>query len=172
MDPFLLPGNTEEKASVSALLELAQEYFLQQLVTEPTRKEHILDLVFTSNNTMVKNVKVSQLPQISDHHLVTVLTDHGSGLPSEGKKAETEGPKIASYNFAKADVGQFKGALQSVQWAEVVGMENSSLQEKTKYFFDAVCKAAEKSGVPLKKRGKATSNQIPKSRLKLFKKTK
>jgi hypothetical protein len=38
-----------------------------------------------------------------------------------------------------------------VQWAEVVGKENSSLQEKTKYFFDAVCEAAEKSGVPLKK---------------------
>jgi hypothetical protein len=74
---------------------------------------------------------------------VTVLTDHG--LPSEGKKAETEGPKIASYNFAKADVDQFKGALQSVQWAKVVCKENISLQEKTKYFFDAVCEAAEKS---------------------------
>jgi hypothetical protein len=52
-------GNTEEKASVSAILELAQEYFLQQLVTEPTQKEHILDLVFTSNDTIVKNVKIS-----------------------------------------------------------------------------------------------------------------
>jgi hypothetical protein len=52
-----------------------------------------------------------------------------------------------------------------VQWAEVVGKENSSLQEKTKYFFDAVCEAAEKSGVPFKQREKATSNQIPKSRM-------
>jgi hypothetical protein len=52
--PIASSGNTEEKASVSALLKLAHEYFLQQLVTEPTRKEHILDLVFTSNNTMAK----------------------------------------------------------------------------------------------------------------------
>jgi hypothetical protein len=132
--PIASSGNTEVKASVSALLELTQEYFLQQLVTEPTRKDHILDLIFTSNNAMVKNVKVSQLPQISDHDLVTVLTDHGL-LPPEGKKAETEGPKIASYNFAKADVDQLKGALQCVQWAKVLGKENSSLQEKTKYFF-------------------------------------
>jgi hypothetical protein len=86
--------------------------------------------------------------KISGHDLVTVLTDHG--LPSKGKKAETEVPKIVSYNFAKADIDQFKGALQSVQWAKVVCKENSSLQEKTKYFFDAVCEAAEKSDVPLK----------------------
>jgi hypothetical protein len=52
---------------------------------------------------------------------------------------------------------------------EVVCKENSSLQEKTNYFFDAVCEAEEKSGVPFKKRGKATSNKIPKPRLKLFK---
>jgi hypothetical protein len=82
---------------------------------------------------------------------VTVLTDHG--LPSEGKKEETEGPKIASYNFAKADIDQFKGALQSGQWAEVVCKENSYLQEESKYFFDVVCEGAEKSGVPLKKKG-------------------
>jgi hypothetical protein len=34
--PIASSGNTEKKASVSALLELAQVYFLQQLVKEPT----------------------------------------------------------------------------------------------------------------------------------------
>jgi hypothetical protein len=68
---------------------------------------------------------------------VTVLIDHG--LLPKGNKAETEGPNIASYNFAKAEVDQLKGALQCVQWAKVLDKENSSLQEKTKYIFDAVC---------------------------------
>ena len=54
------------------LMEMANEYDLEQLVKEPTRihgnTRNILDLVFTNNNTIVNNVKI--IPGISDHDIV------------------------------------------------------------------------------------------------------
>lgn len=54
------------------LMEMANEYVLEQLVKEPTRihgnTRNILDLVFTNNNTIVNNVKI--IPGISDHDIV------------------------------------------------------------------------------------------------------
>ena len=52
-------------------MEMANEYDLEQLVKEPTRihgnTRNILDLVFTNNNTIVNNVKIT--PGISDHDI-------------------------------------------------------------------------------------------------------
>ena len=56
-------------ATSEGLMEIANEYDLDQLVKEQTRihgnRRNILDLVFTNNNTNVINVKIT--PGISDH---------------------------------------------------------------------------------------------------------
>jgi len=51
-----------------SLLETINEFGLDQVVTDPTRGENILDLVFSSHLESVSNVEV--IPGISDHEAV------------------------------------------------------------------------------------------------------
>ena len=60
-------------ATSERLTEIANEYDLEQLVKEPTRihgnTRNSLDLVFSNNNTIVNNFKIT--PGISDHDIVS-----------------------------------------------------------------------------------------------------
>ena len=51
-----------------SLLESVNEFGLDQLVTEPTRGENILDLIFSSHPESVTNLEI--IPGISDHEAV------------------------------------------------------------------------------------------------------
>ena len=50
------------------LLESVNEFGLEQLVTDPTRRGNILDLIFSSHPESIKNVEV--IPGMSDHEAV------------------------------------------------------------------------------------------------------
>lgn len=63
----------DDLATSERLVEIANEYYLEQLVKELTgihsNTRNILDLVFTNYNTIVNNVKI--IPRISDHDIVS-----------------------------------------------------------------------------------------------------
>ena len=46
------------EAQSKAVIELALDHNLQQLVTKPTRGENILDVLFTKNESLVQHVNV------------------------------------------------------------------------------------------------------------------
>ena len=46
---------------------------LEQIVTEPTRENNILDLCFTNNPGLVQNLEVE--PGISDHNMVKIAVN-------------------------------------------------------------------------------------------------
>ena len=52
------------------ILEIALDYNLQQMVTQPTRGDNVLDLVFTNTPSFVQDVKI--LPRLGDHDIVLV----------------------------------------------------------------------------------------------------
>ncbi|XP_072048268.1 uncharacterized protein [Amphiura filiformis] len=54
------------------LISIANDYGLEQVVRKPTRRNNILDLFFTNNNTLVD--KVTVIPGISDHDGIPVVT--------------------------------------------------------------------------------------------------
>ena len=49
-------------------MDILDDYSLVQIVTEPTRHDNVLDLILTSNPTLVS--KVECLPGLSDHDIV------------------------------------------------------------------------------------------------------
>ena len=49
-------------------MDILDDYNLVQIVKEPTRHETVLDLILTSNPTLV--FKVECLPGLSDHDIV------------------------------------------------------------------------------------------------------
>ncbi len=42
------------------LIEMAEDAFLTQIVTQPTRENNIIDLVFTSDPDLVRDLKVGE----------------------------------------------------------------------------------------------------------------
>lgn len=49
MFPDVKPGNTEKKLGLPLLLDLVNDFNLEQLMDKSTREKNILDLVFTDN---------------------------------------------------------------------------------------------------------------------------
>ncbi len=52
------------------LIEMAEDAFLTQTVTQPTLENNIFDLVFTSDPDLVRDLKVGEKLGGSDHHLI------------------------------------------------------------------------------------------------------
>ncbi|CAC5410760.1 unnamed protein product [Mytilus coruscus] len=72
--PQVIPGKPDAEHH-NKLLELLENFNLQQIVNTPTRKERILDLILVNNPTTVN--KVNTLPPLglSDHDIVYIETD-------------------------------------------------------------------------------------------------
>ena len=49
MFPDVKPGNTEKKLGLPLLLDLVNDFNLEQLMDKSTREKNILDLVFTDD---------------------------------------------------------------------------------------------------------------------------
>jgi hypothetical protein len=55
----------------SILMDIIQDNFLTQLVTEPTREHNILDLVLSTSSDSIKNLSVGE--KFSNHNMITFL---------------------------------------------------------------------------------------------------
>ena len=53
------------------MIEIANDFGLEQIVTEPTRGKNTLDLFFTTNPTLVERSTV--IPGISDHDSIPLI---------------------------------------------------------------------------------------------------
>ena len=89
-------GNTKLGLS-KQLLDMANDFGLDQVVREPTRGENILDLFFTSNPSLVENVRV--VPGMSDHGGIPVVT-----INSRPKLNKSKPRKV--YQYHKKQIGQ------------------------------------------------------------------
>ena len=86
-------------------LDIADEFSLHQLVNEPTRKDRILDLFFTSNSSLVNQVMVT--PGISDHDGIPLVD-----MSTKPKLGQQKPRKIFLYN--KADTKKLKHDLKNM----------------------------------------------------------
>ena len=75
------------------MIGIVNDYGLDQVVNAPTRKDNILDLFFTNNNTLVENVIV--LPGMSDHDGIPMVT-----ISTRPKITESNPRKMFLYSKA------------------------------------------------------------------------
>lgn len=90
----------------SILMDIIQDNFLTQLVTEPTREHNILDLVLSTSSDSIKNLSVGE--KFSDHNMITFLL---TGQPYVQLKS-----KKYVYCYKKADWLQLKLTLSQIPW--------------------------------------------------------
>ena len=63
-------GREQRQTSSEKFIELMQNNFLIQNVNEPTRLDNILDLVLSTEENLVQNVKVGEQIANSDHNII------------------------------------------------------------------------------------------------------
>ena len=63
------PNPTYGAEANHLFIEISEDYGLEQLVTQPTRENHILDLVLFNHPDMVHDLKI--VPGISDYEAIT-----------------------------------------------------------------------------------------------------
>ena len=93
-----------------------EELFMHQFVTEPTRHSSILDLVFSDNMDLVKDIVVSNGLGNSDHNMVKFK------ISSENRPKDN---LILVPNFNRADFDSIRNELAQINWK--VDMKNMNV---------------------------------------------
>lgn len=94
-------------------MDLVHDCFLHQHVMEPTRGDSILDLVLSSEQGLVQEVKVDCPVANSDHNVITFV------IPLQVYHKGTGSKTV--YKYHKADYVKVCRRLQSIDWASSTG---------------------------------------------------
>ena len=91
--------NAQYASQSKFMLELAADYGMEQMVTQPTRINNILDIFLTNNPTLVE--RSSLLPGLSDHDGIPLII-----ISSKPKIIKTKPRKV--FLYSKADTKRIK----------------------------------------------------------------
>ena len=132
------------------LLDFCNENSLEQHVAEPTRLEHILDLVLTTRSDIVDNVSVSTPFAGSDHSTVEFSCTVSPPLDDSSEKR----------NFSKADFDSMASWLDEFNW--IFALSSASTVDEYWLIFKDVLNSLVKRFVPLARSHKKNSgSQAP-----------
>ena len=90
--------NIQDKSEQQFLIDISTDFNLTQIHDKPTREDNLLDLVFTTNSSLIKST--TNVPRISDHDMV--ITD------SDIKPNYSFSKPRKIYKFAKANWDEIK----------------------------------------------------------------
>lgn len=134
--------------SSSFLLDCHLECSLTQVVSAPTRGDHLLDLVFVNDPTFVSSARISESFPGSDHKTVLCQLNFDNANPLVKKSASSE----CRFCFSLADWSLYRLLLSQTSWADLlvssdVDMAWSNLKEGIL----AAAKASIPVSIPVKK---------------------
>ena len=104
---------------------------LRQMVREPTREQHLLDLVLTD----IESVKCKVLPKIADHNVVE--TSLKLSVPQQAPV------KREVWDYRKADWEQLVDSLGEANWIDI--MAGATVHEAAQAMTDKIMEASELS---------------------------
>ena len=113
-DCLSVQKEAQDKEAQQAIIDLSVDFNLPQVQDKPTREDNILDLVFTTNPSLIKST--SNTPGISDHDIVVVDSDT---KPFYAKQKPRK-----SFVFSKANWEQLKINITELS-AEIVRLYRS-----------------------------------------------
>ena len=87
------------------MIDIANDYGFEQVVTEPTRGDNILDLFFTKNPSLV--IRSSTIPGISDHDGIPMILVNTRPSLSKHKPRKV-------FLYRKADIGKLKEEVRNI----------------------------------------------------------
>ena len=115
------PGSNQPQ--VRELLRFCDKFSLSQQITEPTRNENTLDLIFTNNDELIRDITISDTTY-SDHKLIEVQTNINNGSrPKRNIKREGLFSKF-NFNNKRIDWEKINRDLTNIQWETVLSNKN------------------------------------------------
>ena len=132
-------ATNDEKIQLNKLLNLTDDFFLQQLVTQPTRNDNILDLVFTNITDSLFDCTISKHKTLSDHNLIELKLNHNHSeppIPEICTDNTTERNGYKKYNFHKADYEAINRELNDINWQSE--LDATAVSEQLNKFNDIV----------------------------------
>ena len=166
----------EEKKQALHLIDFVEEFFMTQYIENATRKNNILDLVFTNNSELINQCQQIINANISDHN--TILTKLSYGLkPLEKKeKKNFASTKIPEYEVKAADDEDWLRMnliLQSINWEEELSELSVTdmahvLYKELEAATEKVMKKKSESKENKNDGNKTNNNKIPKQVRNLF----
>jgi len=127
-----------------------QESALYQHVDKPTRGPNILDIILSTNDTMVNNVIIGPEFSSSDHRIITF------NIKITADKENTSKEKVPDYRMA--DFNKLRTLLASANWNVIHTADD--INESWRIFTEILNQAV-KSCVPLRNR-RSMKNAKPK----------
>ena len=154
-------------------MDIAGEFFLQQVIEKPTHKHgNVLDLLFTNNlHFLHSHDTVESI--FSDHRIVECATtyqvDNTLGNTEEGSCSSEPGPSFHTLNFFSDDVDWvgLEDELSSHDWD--LEFQQLGLEDMLRHFLSTSLDIS-LSHVPAKKMGdnRKCSSKIPRERKNLM----
>ena len=122
----------------SKSVEIANNNAFIQMVTEPTRGNNILDLLFTTNPALVEHIEIH--PGMSDHNIV--ITD--VNLRARTVRVTKKPRKV--HLFKKADMGSLNKDIEQdlTRYLEDENIENKTTEDLWQFFKETITKAVTK----------------------------
>ncbi|XP_072020399.1 uncharacterized protein [Amphiura filiformis] len=114
-----VPTGVRDVALCELLLDIKNQFNLEQLQKEPTRDGRILDLFFTSNSTLVNSI--TTLPGVSDHDGIPMID-----MQTKPKYNKQKPRKL--YQYQKANVSGLKESIQELS-QNIASRNDSSVED-------------------------------------------
>ena len=108
----------EQYDSAESLLEFMQHNLLLQVVDRPTRGQNTLDLFFTNNNRVIRNIETENTT-LSDHDLVKINLLYNMKSPPTPSAPHFKEHTFRSLDLQKADYPKINDLLSDVNWDEL-----------------------------------------------------
>ncbi|XP_041453148.1 uncharacterized protein LOC121406192 [Lytechinus variegatus] len=138
----ILANHAASKETAQALLETTTGFDLTQVVKERTRRNNILDLIFTNNTGLVSDVKV--VARVSDHEIVIADLN----LQARWKRQ----PRKSYFVRKKENVEQINSSIEDLG-RTYFSLQEASVQEKWD-LIEGGLKRIMKAHIPQKKAAK------------------
>lgn len=158
----------DDQAQAESLIDLTDQYFLNQVISDPTRLNNTIDLAFTNNSDVFSNFKVEKVSTyLSDHNRITADMEP---INSQDHNTAKKLDKLRKFNYwsSKAKWAEMNNYLQNIQWEQKL-TSGSTVQSDTDELYEQLYIASTKF-IPTKK--STQYKGIPPDRKKLFRRSK
>merc|ERR1712240_340630 len=159
-------GSSDEQKQFNKMMETMNKYHLVQTMEEKTRKDNILDLVFTNNLDLITQIDVTGTI-MSDHDIIEIETNivdnNKTTTKNENETDNQVDLRQLNFHNEKIDWEGMNKILKEMPWNELFnGLNNENCTELLLYCIKEICLIK----IPKKKiRNKCN---IPKERKRLL----
>ena len=124
-DHIKITGKCDKSDRIQAesLIQLADDFFLDQFIRKPTRGRNILDLVFCNNHFLIRDYGIIVNSALSDHYIIRIdlsLEDKTATRKPQSKQnlSSTKLPEFDYFQCDEEDEVRIKTLLRKINWED------------------------------------------------------